>query len=42
MELLNKYGTMKIRDFTEPLSKHFGLTDEETNEMYASKMAPIL
>ena len=41
MELLNKYGTMKIRDFTEPLSKHFGLTDEETNEMYASGNGPI-
>lgn len=36
MELLNKNGTMKLRDFIEPLSEHFGLTDEEVNEMYPS------
>ncbi|EWH09822.1 restriction endonuclease [Cellulophaga geojensis KL-A] len=36
MELLTKNGTMKLRDFIEPLSEHFGLTDEEVNEMYPS------
>lgn len=36
MGLLNKNGTMKLRDFIEPLSEHFGLTDEEVNEMYPS------
>lgn len=36
MELLIKNGTMKLRDFIEPLSEHFGLTDEEVNEMYPS------
>lgn len=36
MQLLNKNGTMKLRDFIEPLSEHFELTDEEVNEMYPS------
>lgn len=36
MELLKNNGTMKLRDFTEPLAKHFKLTDEEVNEIYAS------
>ncbi|RAJ17173.1 restriction endonuclease [Olleya aquimaris] len=36
MELLKQNGTMKLRDFIEPLSIHFGLTDEEVNEMYPS------
>ena len=36
MELLNKNGTMKLRDFIEPLSEHFGLIDKEVNEMYPS------
>lgn len=36
MELLNKNGTMKLRDFIEPLSEHFRLTDEEVNAMYPS------
>jgi restriction system protein len=36
LELLKKNGTMKLRDFIEPLSEHFGLTDEEINEIYPS------
>lgn len=36
MELLKQNGTMKLRDFIEPLSEHFELTDEEVNEMYPS------
>jgi len=36
MELLKANGTMKLRDFIEPLSEHYGLTDEEVNEMYPS------
>lgn len=36
MELLKQNGTMKLRDFIKPLSIHFGLTDEEVNEMYPS------
>jgi len=36
MELLNNNGVMKLRDFVEPLAKHFNLTDDEVNEMYPS------
>ena len=36
MELLKQNETMKLRDFIEPLSQHFRLTDEEVNEMYPS------
>ncbi|WP_269224984.1 restriction endonuclease [Flavobacterium eburneipallidum] len=36
MELLSKNSEMKLRDFIEPLSKHFKLTEEEINEMYPS------
>jgi restriction system protein len=36
MELLSKNDTMKLRDFIEPLSKYFKLSDEEVNEMYPS------
>lgn len=36
MKLLEKNGTMKLRDFTEPLAKYFNLTDDEVSEMYAS------
>lgn len=36
MELLKTNGTMKLRDFTEPLAKRFRLTEEEVNEVYAS------
>lgn len=36
MKLLKQNGTMKLRDFIEPLSIHFGLTDKEVNEMYPS------
>lgn len=36
MELLKKNGTMKLRDFMEPLAKHFKLTDKEINEIYPS------
>lgn len=36
MELLVINDTMKLRDFIEPLSKHFKLSEEEINEMYPS------
>lgn len=36
MELLLKNSSMKLRDFIEPLSKHFKLSEEEINEMYPS------
>ncbi|MBE8714366.1 restriction endonuclease [Sphingobacterium hungaricum] len=36
MTLLNTNGVMKLRDFVEPLAKHFKLTDDEVNEMYPS------
>lgn len=36
LELLLKNDTMKLRDFIEPLSKYFKLSDEEVNEMYPS------
>ena len=36
MKLLKNNGTMKLRDFTEPLANHFNLTDDEVNEIYAS------
>jgi restriction system protein len=36
MELLKVNGTMKLRDFIEPLANHFKITDEEVNEMYPS------
>lgn len=36
MELLLKNSTMKLRDFIEPLSKHFKLSEEEINEVYPS------
>lgn len=36
MELLSNSGVMKLRDFVEPLAKHFNLTDDEVNEMYPS------
>jgi restriction system protein len=36
MELLSENGVMKLRDFVEPLAKHFNLIDDEVNEMYPS------
>jgi restriction system protein len=36
MELLLKNSEMKLRDFIEPLSKYFNLSEEEINEMYPS------
>ena len=36
LELLLRNDTMKHRDFIEPLSKYFKLTDEEVNEIYPS------
>lgn len=36
LELLKQNGTMKLRDFVEPLAKHFNLSEEEVNEMYPS------
>lgn len=36
MTLLNTNGVMKLREFVEPLAKHFKLTDDEVNEMYPS------
>lgn len=36
MDLLKTNGTMKLRDFIEPLAAHFNLSDEEINEMYPS------
>lgn len=36
MELLLKNSEMKLRDFIEPLSKYFKLSEEEINEMYPS------
>ena len=36
MELLLSNSEMKLRDFIEPLSKYFKLSEEEINEMYPS------
>ncbi len=36
LELLKQNGIMKLRDFVEPLAKHFELTEEEANEIYSS------
>lgn len=36
MELLLANSEMKLRDFIEPLSKYFKLSEEEINEMYPS------
>ncbi len=36
MELLLKNSEMKLRDFIEPLSKYFNLSEQEINEMYSS------
>ncbi len=36
LEILKAKGKTKLRDFIEPLAEHFGLTDEEINEMYPS------
>lgn len=36
MELLLKNSEMKLRDFIEPLSKYFKLSEQEINEMYPS------
>jgi restriction system protein len=36
LELLKKNGTMKLSDFTEPISKHFNLSEFEVNEVYPS------
>ena len=36
MELMNRKGKIKLRDFTNPLAEHFALTDEEVNEIYPS------
>ena len=36
LELLKAKGKTKLREFIEPLAKHFQLTDEEVNEMYPS------
>lgn len=36
MELLKVSDNLKLKDFVEPLSKHFKLTEEEIQEEYAS------
>jgi restriction system protein len=36
MDLLKTNGTMKLRDFIEPLAVHFNLSEEYINEMYPS------
>ena len=36
MGLLKQNGTMKLRDFIEPLAKYFRLSDYEANEIYPS------
>lgn len=36
MELLLRNSEMKLRDFIEPLSKYFKLSEEEINEIYPS------
>lgn len=36
MQLLLKNETMRLRDFIEPLSVHFKLSEEEINEVYPS------
>ncbi|MEG0849824.1 MAG: restriction endonuclease [Flavobacterium sp.] len=36
LNLLLNGSTMKLKDFIEPLSKEFSLTEEEKNEMYTS------
>lgn len=36
MELLLKNSEMKLRDFVEPLSKYFKLSEKEINEIYPS------
>ena len=41
MELLKKVGNLKLKDFVEPLAKHFKLTDDEITEKYVSGNAHI-
>jgi restriction system protein len=36
LALLQDHKELKLKDFVEPLSKHFGLTEEEVQEMYPS------
>lgn len=36
LQLLQKMGTLKLKDFEQPLAEHFGLTDEETSREYES------
>ncbi|GGA73531.1 restriction endonuclease [Flavobacterium palustre] len=36
MQLLLKNETMRLRDFVEPLSKYFNLSEQEINEIYPS------
>lgn len=36
LELLMQKGVMKLRDFVEPLAKHFHLSKQEVNEIYPS------
>ena len=36
MDLLKTNGTIKLRDFIEPLAVHFNLSEEDINEMYPS------
>ena len=36
MQLMYSKGQIKLRDFTNPLAHHFGLTDEQVNEIYPS------
>lgn len=36
MKLLTENDEMKLRDFVEPLSEHFKLTEEEVNALYPS------
>jgi restriction system protein len=36
LKLLSEKGTMKLKEFVDPLALHFDLTDEEVAEMYSS------
>lgn len=36
LNILSDGRTMKLKDFIEPISKEFSLTEEEINEMYPS------
>ena len=36
LQLLQKMGTLKLKDFEKPLAEHFSLTDEETSREYES------